>query len=142
VFSTTALDRPEYGMDLLVDAIWRVSMERPDVGCIVMGVGAEATRILEMIEQRDLTRSILMLGDVPHAECLHLMSRSAAFIRPTLTDGDSVSVREALALGTPVIASDAVSRPNGTILHVNGNSEDLARKLECVIAEHSTDSAQ
>ncbi len=35
------------------------------------------------------------------------------YLRPTRTDGDAVSVREALDAGVPVIASDAVERPAG-----------------------------
>jgi glycosyltransferase involved in cell wall biosynthesis len=142
VFSATALNSPEYGVETLIDAIGRLAKIRPDVGCVLMGVGVEAETALRLIEERQLKQSILPLGDIGHAECLHLMSRSTAFIRPTLTDGDSVSVREALALGVPVIASNAVTRPNGTILFESGNSDDLMRKLECVIAGNSTDSAQ
>ena len=35
------------------------------------------------------------------------------YLRPTQTDGDAVSVREALALGVPVLASDVAARPHG-----------------------------
>jgi len=37
------------------------------------------------------------------------------YVRPTLTDGDSLSVREALALGARVVASDVAPRPEGTL---------------------------
>ena len=95
--------------------------------------GEEAKAIRRLIEERNLTRSVLMLGDVPHEECLHVMSRSAAFVRPTFTDGDSISVREALALGVPVIASDAVARPHGTVLFETANPQDLMQKMECAL---------
>lgn len=35
------------------------------------------------------------------------------YLRPTSSDGDAVSVREALALGVPVLASDIAQRPPG-----------------------------
>ena len=38
------------------------------------------------------------------------------YLRPSRTDGDAVSVREALGAGRPVIASDAVTRPEGVKL--------------------------
>jgi glycogen synthase len=41
------------------------------------------------------------------------LRRRTVFLRPTRTDGDAVSVREALAREVPVIASDAASRPRG-----------------------------
>ena len=50
------------------------------------------------------------------------------FLRPTNSDGDSVSVRESLSLGVPVIASDAAPRPNGTILFRSRDHDDLTNK--------------
>jgi len=44
------------------------------------------------------------------------MLDAGALLRTTLYDGDSVSVREALYLGTPVIASDNGMRPAGVKL--------------------------
>jgi len=41
------------------------------------------------------------------------LGRRTVFLRPTRTDGDAVSVREALSRRVPVIASDAASRPRG-----------------------------
>ncbi len=37
--------------------------------------------------------------------------RGVVYLRPTRTDGDAVSIREALDAGVPVVASDAVQRP-------------------------------
>jgi hypothetical protein len=41
------------------------------------------------------------------------------FIRNTTTDGDSLSIHEALYLGKPVWATDCVTRPSGTNLYKN-----------------------
>lgn len=133
VFSLTGSNRPEYGVELLVETMDRFRKQYPRAGCLLIGVGAEATSIRKLIEERNLTPCVLMMGDVSHDECLHVMSRSAALIRPTYTDGDSISVREALALGVPVIASDAVSRPAETILFESGNSDDLMKKMEWIL---------
>jgi glycogen(starch) synthase len=141
VFSATVSNRPEYGIELLVETTARFLEEYPNAGCLLIGVGAEAKAITALIEQRNLTRCVLMLGDVPHEECLHLISRSAALIRPTYTDGDSISVREALALGVPVIASNAVARPAGTVLFETGNSDDLMKKMGCVFETYLQKSA-
>ncbi|PYS32840.1 MAG: glycosyl transferase, partial [Acidobacteria bacterium] len=60
-------------------------------------------------------------GDVGHELCLTLMARSAVFSRPTLRDGDSISVREAAALGVPVVASNVGTRPEGVLLFEPGD---------------------
>jgi hypothetical protein len=85
---------------------------------------------------------------VNHDTCLDLMSRSQIFLRPTFQDGDSISVREALALGVPVVASRIGSRPPGTILFHPGDLQDLLSKVELawamepgdrVVADNSLD---
>lgn len=55
------------------------------------------------------------------------------FIRPTNTDGDALSIREAISLQRPVIASDVCKRPEGTIFFKNRSIEDLYIKTTDVI---------
>lgn len=50
------------------------------------------------------------------------------FIRPTNTDGDALSIREALTLKKPAIASNVCKRPEGTVLFENRNIDDLYSK--------------
>jgi glycosyltransferase involved in cell wall biosynthesis len=50
---------------------------------------------------------------------------SDIFIRATNTDGDSISVREALSMGTSVVASDASPRPKGVVLFANRDIKAL-----------------
>lgn len=51
------------------------------------------------------------------------------YIRPTSSDGDSLAVREALALGISVIASDVCMRPKGTIVYHHNNLIDFSNKV-------------
>ena len=53
---------------------------------------------------------------MPHAVTLRATLECDLLLRTTLYDGDSVSVREALYLGTPVIATDNGMRPEGVHL--------------------------
>jgi glycosyltransferase involved in cell wall biosynthesis len=52
-----------------------------------------------------------------------VLMKSDIFVRPTNTDGDAVSLREALYLKIPSVASDVCPRPAGTVLF---KSRDLA----------------
>jgi glycosyltransferase involved in cell wall biosynthesis len=52
----------------------------------------------------------------------------------TFSDGDAISVREAIALGTPVVASDVVSRPTETVCFKTGDAQDLVSKIECLLS--------
>lgn len=64
---------------------------------------------------------------------VRLMEVADIMLRPTLTDGDSLSVREALYLGKTVIASDVVARPEGVVLYKSGDMDDLQKKMEAFI---------
>ncbi|ACV36514.1 hypothetical protein [Accumulibacter sp.] len=62
------------------------------------------------------------LIDVPHWICFphdfcEVIKLSEGFIRNTSTDGDSISVREALYLGKPVFATNVVDRPEGVLAY-------------------------
>jgi glycosyltransferase involved in cell wall biosynthesis len=49
------------------------------------------------------------------AELAPAFRPGAVYLRTTRTDGDAVSVREALDAGVPVVASDVVKRPTGVL---------------------------
>ena len=51
------------------------------------------------------------------------------FLRPTMSDMEGVSVKEALQFGTPVVASDVCIRPKEAVLYKTGDAEDLFEKV-------------
>jgi hypothetical protein len=55
-------------------------------------------------------------------------------VRPTLADGDAISVREAIALGRRVVATSASARPPGVHLCRAGSASDLARAMKRALA--------
>jgi hypothetical protein len=55
--------------------------------------------------------------------------KSNIFVRPTNTDGDAVSLREALYFKIPSVVSDAVSRPEGSVLFRNRDVNDFTLKV-------------
>jgi glycosyltransferase involved in cell wall biosynthesis len=130
LLATTLFFRPEYGFELLVDAMDQLRPKYPDIAWLVIGSGEEHDRAEKLVAQRGLQESMLLLGNVPHEMCLQLISRADIFVRPTLVDGDATSVREALAMGKRVVASDVGHRPAGVVLFRKGDAADLAEKLE------------
>jgi glycosyltransferase involved in cell wall biosynthesis len=64
---------------------------------------------------------------------INIIKNCSIVLRPTLSDGDALTIREALFLNKFVIASDVVNRPLGTLLYKTGNSNDLYEKIiECL----------
>jgi len=136
LLSTTLFFRPEYGFPLLVDAIARLRQIYPSIGCVVMGSCEHGGDALERVREAAIEDNMLLLGDVEHENCLSVMAGCDLFVRPTLHDGDSISVREALALGVPVVASRTGKRPEGVYLFAPGDVEGLvAQALRALPAE-------
>lgn len=125
VVSTALFFRPEYGFELLMDAIAEVRRRHSDIGCLVMGSRLGAEEAEELVRSKGLEDAVLIAGDLDHDLCLTLMARSDLFVRATYQDGDSISVREALALGVPVIASNVGNRPPRVTLFQAGNANEL-----------------
>ena len=62
-----------------------------------------------------------------------LFKKINLFIRPTFTDGDAVSIREALSFNCSVIASDVVQRPKSTVTFKNRDFNDLYRQASSML---------
>jgi len=58
---------------------------------------------------------------------------SDIFVRPTITDGDALSIRESLFMNVPTIVSDCTLRPQGVISFKTGDCKDLADKINQAI---------
>jgi glycogen(starch) synthase len=126
VISAVMFYRPEYGFELLVQTTSDLRKNHPLLGCVVMGDSK--------FKPEGLPPYMFAMGDVTHPSCLAVIARSDIFVRPTFSDGDAISVREAIELGTPVVASDVVSRPAGTVCFKTGDASDLVSKIESLIA--------
>ena len=129
VLSTALTFRPEYGFDVLARALTELKAKYPSLGCLVMGNGEDRAAVEGTVKD-GLSDVVRLLGDVHHDLCLSLMSRSDVFVRPTFRDGDSISVREAVALGVPVVASKVGTRPAEVRLFDPGDAAGLCRQVE------------
>lgn len=58
-----------------------------------------------------------------------LIKAADIVVRATSTDGDSLSVKEALYAGRPVVATDCVDRPQGAILFRYNDADSLTEAL-------------
>jgi glycosyltransferase involved in cell wall biosynthesis len=96
---------PEYGAAVLLDAFMHVRARRPDAGLMVYGPGTREPALAAAARARGLGGAVHHLGELERNRALAVVAAADVFVRPTLADGDAISVREALALGRPVVAS-------------------------------------
>jgi glycosyltransferase involved in cell wall biosynthesis len=129
ILSTTLFFRSEYGLDILMEAVARLRRDYPRLGCLVMGSG-DRSEPLALIDRRGLHAAVHLAGDLPHDECVKVIARSNVFVRPTRADGDSISVREAVSLGVPTVASRVGTRPEGVHTFLVGDVDGLVLAIK------------
>jgi glycosyltransferase involved in cell wall biosynthesis len=130
---SVGLLEPEYDFALQIEALGRVRQTFPNAGLAIIGSGRLESELRSKISVQEWASHILLCGDVPHQSTLQAISLSNVMLRTTLYDGDAVSVREALYLGVPVIASDNGMRPLGVVLIPRQNLNALCDAIEHVV---------
>jgi glycogen synthase len=113
VLTTVGLLEPEYDLPLQIEVLDLIHKRFPNAGLVIVGSGSLEEELRIRISRKPYAKDILLCGDVPHAVTLRAIAESDVFLRTTLYDGDSISVREALHIGVPVIATDNGMRPEG-----------------------------
>jgi glycosyltransferase involved in cell wall biosynthesis len=126
---------PEYDLRLQIEALGRLRRQFPRIGLAIIGGGSQEAQVRKWIAAKPYGEHILLCGDIAHETTLRAIAESALFLRTTLYDGDSISVREALHLEIPVVASDNGPRPAGVNLVPVSDLDALCRAVEARLKE-------
>jgi glycosyltransferase involved in cell wall biosynthesis len=113
---TVGLLEPEYDLAMQIDAMAGILERYPRAGLLMVGAGSLENSLRARIASTPYRDHVLLYGDMSHAVTLRATLECDLLLRTTLYDGDSVAVREALYIGTPVIATDNGMRPEGVHL--------------------------
>jgi len=97
--------RPQKNFDVLIDAAGRIAREQP-IRLIILGggTGEEQGRLHSLAAAAGLTgEQFLLAGETDNV--FAWAARAAVFALPSRWEGSSLALLEALAVGTPVVAS-------------------------------------
>jgi glycogen(starch) synthase len=126
---------PEYDLPRQIEALGPVRKFYPNAGLVIAGSGSIGAQIRTAIQATAYAEHILLCGDVPHAVTMRAIADCRILLRTTLYDGDAISVREALFLGTAVIATDNGMRPDGVRLIPPCDAEALTAAILAELRE-------
>ena len=122
-----------YGFDFALEVLAEVLHSIPQAGLIILcpDAGRDADLWKQLFDQAESmgVRESVLFSLAPISKPLSLWQQCSVMLRPTMTDGDSVAVREMLAEGRPVIASDVVPRPMNTVVLPLGSPQTWANAV-------------
>lgn len=124
-----------YGLDLCIQAAIKLRKLHQEPKFFFVFVVATCTDHIDMLNRYIQQVQVNGLEDqfliwTSPLSFVRLLSYSDIMLRTTNTDGDAISVREALYMGKKVIASDVVQRPQGVMLFENRNADSLVDAIE------------
>lgn len=101
------------GFHYLIEAMKTIVKKRDDVLCFIGGSGPLKDKLQQRINEFGLQNHVKLLSFVPDEELKYWMNTADLFVLPSLSESFGVVVLEALAVGTPVVAT------------INGGSEEI-----------------
>jgi len=108
--------KPYKNIDIAIKAFSIVTKKNPDAKLIIAGYGESFKSLNKLVQSLYLTGSVTFLGPVSEKVKTELLTKSWMVIQPSMIEGWGITVIEANASGTPVIASD-VNGLRDSIIH-------------------------
>jgi glycosyltransferase involved in cell wall biosynthesis len=129
-------------VDQLLLALTIVVKQAPGLKAIIVGEGDDRSRLETMTKDLGLSAIVEFAGFVPEHKKVRLLQQMWFKVTTSSKEGWGLTVLEANACGTPVIASnvqglrDAVKDNETGLLYTYGDVDDLASKILTLLADH------
>ena len=77
----------------------------------IAGEGPLRNTLQNLIQKNQLESNVKILGEINHNEVSEFLSSLNIYIQPSISEGSPVTLKEAMASGLPILASDAGGIP-------------------------------
>jgi MMP alpha-(1->4)-mannosyltransferase len=134
--TTASADVTMKGLAYLLEALAKLRTERDDVHLVVIGRRKPGGKSDETIRRLGLEDAVTFVTGVPEERIIELYSEAELAVVPSLYEGFSLPAIEAMACGTPLIATSGGALPevvgadgDAALVVPPGDSEALASKI-------------
>lgn len=124
------------GVRYLIKAVASLTKRYPQIYLKIMGDGDDKKNMEALAKELKMEDNIEFLGRIPREETAPYYQEASAFVLPSLNEGMSNAMLEALASGLPIIATDTGGSKelvkegkNGFMVKMK-DSADIGSKLE------------
>jgi glycosyltransferase involved in cell wall biosynthesis len=126
---------PQKNLPLLIEAV--TNMKTP-VEVDIVGEGEDRQKIIDLIKYRQL-KNVTLHGKKTGLDLQKFYSESDLFVIPSIREGVSLAMLEAMAAGLPIVASDVPGMrtliKNCGILVKNPNPQNYAKTLDLNLSD-------
>ncbi|MFE0171891.1 glycosyltransferase family 4 protein [Streptomyces sp. NPDC059002] len=111
IVTTSSADVPLKGLIFLIEALAKVRTENPAAHLVVVGKRAEDGPVAQAIERHGLAGAVEFVKGITDAELVDLVRSAQVACVPSLYEGFSLPAAEAMATGTPLLATTGGAIP-------------------------------
>lgn len=136
---TVARLSPEKDFATLLRATWILLKDRPDFRLKIVGDGPERAKLEQLSKELDLTNHVDFLGE--RSDVSELLPQAGFFVSSSLSEGISLTLLEAMAVGLPVVTTDVGGNPEIVVegktglLVQPGSPEKLALAMRALLKD-------
>jgi glycosyltransferase involved in cell wall biosynthesis len=109
---------PNKGHRYLIEATKEVIRRHPEVRVLLVGAGPSRETLTKLVSELGLDQHVRFLADCPDTR--EILAITTAFVLPSLGEGISVALLEAMAAGKPVIATAVPGNTDVVVAGVTG----------------------
>ena len=101
---------PRKGVNILIKAFIKLNLfEKTKL--VIGGAGMEENRLKEIVEKNKVGKYIEFLGEIEPKNVQNIMLESNCFVLPSFSEGTPNVIKESMACGVPVIATNVSGNP-------------------------------
>jgi glycosyltransferase involved in cell wall biosynthesis len=106
VITSTRAFEPVYNIPYLIEAVELASRQIPNIRLNLIGTGSQETEMKNLVKEKGLQKITKFFGKCTQPEIANTLKESHLFVSVSFSDGNNISLNEAMACGNVCIASD------------------------------------
>lgn len=128
-------------VDVLLQAAKDITKTISECKVIIAGEGEDKKRLQLITHKLGLDNVVTFLGKVSEEDKVRLLQKAWVLVQPSMVEGWGITVLEANACGTPVVASnvpglrDSVRNPHTGYLVESGNTIDFSKRISRLLSD-------
>ena len=129
------------GIRYLIEAHSAVKKHIPELSLTIVGTGDMQAELERFAASKNVSDSVVFLGEIPHNELPAIYSSHDLFVLPSFNEGMSNAVLEAMASGLPIISTSTGGTRellDGNVIFIeSGSSESIIDALTILVKDRN-----